>query len=299
MARRTRRAGEDREARRDAGPHGVRRGARAPTLGLARRGVPLDEVDRRRRRAVRRRPACSARGAPPSCGLPLVALLFLLLTGGLLIVDLKRPDRFHYLLLRANPRSWLVLGAWILLAFGGVLGAWLLAAVGGAATRARDPGPSASCSSRWRRRGTARSSSARRRAGTSGRARWCCRTSWPGASAAGAAAAPPGDAAVRDRADACCWWALGVNVLLVLAECYTSHGNADARVAARAITRGRLRLVFWVGVDGGRLRAAGAARDPGLRRDQRPGRRRWPSSASISGKIAGCGRDRSPRSAEG
>ncbi len=38
-------------------------------------------------------------------------LLFLALTMALLVLDLKRPDRFHYVLLKGNPRSWLVRGA--------------------------------------------------------------------------------------------------------------------------------------------------------------------------------------------
>src|SRR5262249_12689306 len=54
-------------------------------------------------------------------GLPGVALLFLLVTTVLLVADLKRPDRFHYILLKPNPRSWLVWGGWILMAFGAVL----------------------------------------------------------------------------------------------------------------------------------------------------------------------------------
>ncbi len=56
---------------------------------------------------------------------PLLALAFLLLTSALLVLDLKRPDRFHYILLKGNPRSWLVWGAWILLAYGGLATAWL------------------------------------------------------------------------------------------------------------------------------------------------------------------------------
>ncbi len=71
---------------------------------------------------------------PIGLGLPVLAILFLLLTAGLLIVDLKRPDRFHYLLLKPNWRSWLVLGAFILLAFGVVLALWILAAAGGRGT---------------------------------------------------------------------------------------------------------------------------------------------------------------------
>ncbi len=60
---------------------------------------------------------------------PLVALVFLALTVSLLVFDLKRPERFHYILLKPNWRSWLVWGAWILMAYGGVAGLWLLAGV--------------------------------------------------------------------------------------------------------------------------------------------------------------------------
>jgi Fe-S-cluster-containing dehydrogenase component/formate-dependent nitrite reductase membrane component NrfD len=58
---------------------------------------------------------------------PLVSLIFLVLTTALLVLDLKRPDRFHYILLKPNPRSWLVWGAWILLAFGVSGSVWLAA----------------------------------------------------------------------------------------------------------------------------------------------------------------------------
>ncbi len=64
-------------------------------------------------------------------GAPLVAGLFLALTGVLLVWDLKRPDRFYYLLTKGNPGSWLVRGAWILGAYAAVLGAWFLAGVAG------------------------------------------------------------------------------------------------------------------------------------------------------------------------
>jgi len=59
-----------------------------------------------------------------------LALLFLSLTTVLLVVDLKRPKLFLSLLLRPNTNSWLVRGAWVLMAFGGlttaILGARLL-----------------------------------------------------------------------------------------------------------------------------------------------------------------------------
>ncbi|HZM00534.1 MAG TPA: 4Fe-4S dicluster domain-containing protein, partial [Planctomycetota bacterium] len=47
-------------------------------------------------------------------------------TGALLVADLKRPERFLYVLLRGNPDSWLVRGAWILTAYGLASSLWLL-----------------------------------------------------------------------------------------------------------------------------------------------------------------------------
>jgi formate-dependent nitrite reductase membrane component NrfD len=64
---------------------------------------------------------------------PVLALLFLTLTAGLLVFDLKRPDRFHYILLKPNTRSWLVIGGYIMLGFGTVAGLWLLAGLAGSA----------------------------------------------------------------------------------------------------------------------------------------------------------------------
>ena len=60
---------------------------------------------------------------------PLTGGLLLLLTGVLLVWDLKRPDRFYYLLTKGNPSSWLVRGAWILTAQAIAFGAWFLAAL--------------------------------------------------------------------------------------------------------------------------------------------------------------------------
>jgi formate-dependent nitrite reductase membrane component NrfD len=57
---------------------------------------------------------------------PFIALVALVATGALLIFDLKRPDRFFYLLTKPNFRSWLVLGAYILMAYGALATAWLL-----------------------------------------------------------------------------------------------------------------------------------------------------------------------------
>ncbi len=56
---------------------------------------------------------------------PAVALVFLGITAFLLVIDLKRPDRFHYLLFKGNPSSWLVIGGYILTACGGLAALWL------------------------------------------------------------------------------------------------------------------------------------------------------------------------------
>lgn len=62
-----------------------------------------------------------------------LAGVFTLATGVLLVADLKQPRRFWYLLTKSNPRSWLVRGAWILGAFAVVVIVWGLAGLADAA----------------------------------------------------------------------------------------------------------------------------------------------------------------------
>ena len=50
-----------------------------------------------------------------------VGIVFLAITGLLLVIDLDRPERFLYVMLRPNWDSWLVKGAYILSGYGGVL----------------------------------------------------------------------------------------------------------------------------------------------------------------------------------
>ncbi|MEE9551349.1 MAG: 4Fe-4S dicluster domain-containing protein, partial [Candidatus Binatia bacterium] len=57
---------------------------------------------------------------------PALALIFIGLTTFLLIIDLKRPERFYYLLTKPNPGSWLVLGGIILMIYGLLASLWLL-----------------------------------------------------------------------------------------------------------------------------------------------------------------------------
>ena len=60
---------------------------------------------------------------------PVLGLLFTALTGGLLVWDLKRPERFLYLFLKPNPTSWLVKGSVVLAAYSALAAGWLLAGV--------------------------------------------------------------------------------------------------------------------------------------------------------------------------
>ena len=51
----------------------------------------------------------------------LISLIFLGITGGLLVWDLDKPARFLYVLLRPQWKSWLVRGAYIITAYSGLL----------------------------------------------------------------------------------------------------------------------------------------------------------------------------------
>jgi len=57
---------------------------------------------------------------------PAISIVFITLTTIVLIADLKRPERFYYILTRPNWRSWLVWGTWFLVAHGSISGLWLL-----------------------------------------------------------------------------------------------------------------------------------------------------------------------------
>ncbi|MCY4369892.1 MAG: polysulfide reductase NrfD [bacterium] len=64
-------------------------------------------------------------------GAPLISAIFLALTGVLLVADLKRPDRFYFLLTKGRSGSWLVKGAWILAAHAVLLGLWFVLGIAG------------------------------------------------------------------------------------------------------------------------------------------------------------------------
>ena len=56
---------------------------------------------------------------------PMVSLIFLGATMLLLVLDLKKPGRFFYILTKPNLNSWLVLGGYVLTIFGILLSVWL------------------------------------------------------------------------------------------------------------------------------------------------------------------------------
>jgi Fe-S-cluster-containing dehydrogenase component/formate-dependent nitrite reductase membrane component NrfD len=56
---------------------------------------------------------------------PAVSLIFLTATMLLLVLDLKKPGRFIFLLTKPNLESWLVLGGYVLMIFAALLVAWL------------------------------------------------------------------------------------------------------------------------------------------------------------------------------
>jgi Fe-S-cluster-containing dehydrogenase component/formate-dependent nitrite reductase membrane component NrfD len=206
---------------------------------------------------------------------PALSLFFLILTTALLILDLKRPDRFHYILFKPNWRSWLVWGGWILLAFGGAGTVWLLGALAGRPDLISlvvvPVVPLALAAAGY---------SAFLFGQAEGRDFWQSALVLPhlvvAAGMAGAAAlmltlatlAQPGPA------DPCEWGSDGqlrcsldsgaldgllaillvtlvLHFVLLALELFSRHPVHDAALAARLITRGAYRLRFWVGVVGG------------------------------------------------
>ncbi len=181
-----------------------------------------------------------------------MSLLFLLLTTALLILDLKRPDRFAYILLKPNWRSWLVWGAWILMAFGGAGGLWLLGGLGGAHGADQADRPADHPAGRWRPPATARSSSARPRDATSGRARSLLPHLLVAALVAGTGALMVtatllGQAGAAELGQILVG-ALVAHAALLALELFSRHPVHDVALAARLITAGTLRGRFWGGV---------------------------------------------------
>jgi len=184
---------------------------------------------------------------------PAIGLAFLLLTSLLLVWDLKRPERFLYLLFKPNPRSWLVLGGFILFAAGFLGLLWLLAGLVSslvvlqllawpmAAVAASTAGYSAFLFGQ-----------------AEGRDFWQSPLLLPhllvAAVVAGSASlllagrALGSASIVSGGLGLVLWASLLVSALVLFAELFTAHGTQDAARAARLLTHGPLRVPLWGGV---------------------------------------------------
>ena len=189
-------------------------------------------------------------------GGPILALIFLALTAGLLIWDLKRPDRFYTILIRPQWRSWVALGTFILLFFGGFVGLSILAALMGADGLMRIlwwPGGILAI--------LAAIYTGFLFAQSKARDLWLS-PALPvhllvQAALAGAASLAILGAVVETTAQTeeflrtvLLWSLIGNLFIIVVGELWLPHGTRDAAAAARMIVRGRFAQRFWAGVVG-------------------------------------------------
>ena len=191
-----------------------------------------------------------------SLAAPIIGLLFLLITGLLLVLDLKRPERFLYVLLKPNPRSWLALGGFILFGAGLLGGLWLLAGMAQSLPALRLlAGPVAVVAL------ATAGYSAFLFGQAEGRDFWQSPLLLPhllvAALVAGSAsllltARALGSAQIIVGGLGLVLWAsLLVSALVLFAELFTAHATQDSARAARLLTRGPLRWPLWAGVVGG------------------------------------------------
>ena len=181
---------------------------------------------------------------------PIVAVVFLAITSGLLIGDLKQPKRFYYLLTKGNFSSWLVKGAYVLMAFGLVTVVWFIAgllefegllqalavpaAITGAATAGYTAFLFAQCEGRDLWQTPLLLPMLLARAVTAGAAAWLI--------ADGLIDVPAPDA-VR--------WALIGGVVAVMALSWmesVSHGSRHVEIAVHNMISGAHSSLFWGGI---------------------------------------------------
>lgn len=181
--------------------------------------------------------------------LPIISLAALALTMLLLVLDLKRPERFLYLLTKSNFRSWLVLGGYILMAYGAATTIWLVQALSGQEISSflipitlilavASAGYSAFLFAQAKGRELWHSSlfffHLLIQAMVAGTATLVITSVW-------------GDVLFLDEAFTRIlrtWMIL--NLLMVLAEIFLPRGNKDAQLAIRALIRGKWKIRFWV-----------------------------------------------------
>ncbi|HLF57079.1 MAG TPA: NrfD/PsrC family molybdoenzyme membrane anchor subunit, partial [Thermoanaerobaculia bacterium] len=183
-------------------------------------------------------------------GAPGLGLLFLALTGALLIGDLTHPERFWMIFARPQWRSWLVRGAFLIAGYGLVLAAHALAAWSGRSDLpvklAFAGAPLALATSVY---------TAFLFAQAKARDLWQSALLPPHMTVqtllAGAAASLPIALAAAPEAVLSLLWILFfsscLHLLFVLGETTLPHATAHARVAAFEMTSGRHRRSFQLG----------------------------------------------------
>ena len=195
-------------------------------------------------------PISSSMNALLGIGAPVIGGFFIALTLILLMVDLKRPDRFLYLVTKANPTSWLVWGGVILAIFGLIEAAWFGVALVGLLSVLR-----------WLLLPAALSGAAA--AGytaflfgqAEGRDFWQSPLLLPillaQAVLAGAAALGllcwviPAGGVLSNLFTLVLLGAIGVHVLFVLLEVLGAHANSHVATAAHSLSKGASRGIFW------------------------------------------------------
>ena len=179
-------------------------------------------------------------------GAPLIGMLFLAVTGGLLIADLHHPSRFYLIFTRPQWKSWLVRGSFILAAFGLVLLVHTIYGLAGA------PPPG------WLARVGAIAAllcavyTAYLFAQAKARDLWQSPLLPPHlviqALLAGASALYPfADGELAVTLEFVIASTATVHLLLLVAEHSLTHPTAHARLAMAEMTRGRFRAYFWAG----------------------------------------------------
>ncbi|HKX74088.1 MAG TPA: 4Fe-4S dicluster domain-containing protein [Acidimicrobiia bacterium] len=184
-------------------------------------------------------------------GGPALGLVFLGLTGIVLIWDLEHPERFYYLFTRPQWRSWLVRGAILIVGYGAILALQVIAALIDSETLRiwlAVPGlPLAVMSAVY---------TAYLFAQSKGRDLWQSPL-LPAHMAiqavlAGAAALTVLDSLTGAEAASSLGWILAgavlAHLLFVAGEITLPHATAHAHLAAWEMTRGRFRSWFWWGI---------------------------------------------------
>jgi Fe-S-cluster-containing dehydrogenase component/formate-dependent nitrite reductase membrane component NrfD len=185
---------------------------------------------------------------------PFVALIALAVTLALLVLDLKRPERFLYILIKPNFRSWLAIGGYILMAYGAMVVIWFLDGIylkrmsGGLVLFTALLAIAAACYSAFLF------------AQAKGRDLWQSSMFFFHLllQALVAGVATVSLMALTVRPYAMPQWGLGlsrflfvvliINLLAMLAELFLPHVSADARLAVRFLLRGRGSASFWLRV---------------------------------------------------